>query len=93
MNEVFTEASSSEELDMFNCAEGALKSLCGIMSLMPLPPVLYKYELMVRQWVGLGPNLAGTNYSISCYGVGLRKTEHFHGTLSLWMPSCAGFVT
>jgi len=48
MNEVFTEASSSEELDMLNCAEGALKSLCCIMSLMPLPPVLYKYELMVR---------------------------------------------
>ena len=48
MNKIFAEASTCEDSDVFHCAESVLKSLDCILSLLPLPPVLYKYELMVR---------------------------------------------
>lgn len=48
MNKIFVEASTCEDSDILHCAESVLKSLDGILSLVPLPPVLYKYELMVR---------------------------------------------
>ena len=49
MNKIFVEASTCEDSDIFHCAESVLKSLDCILSLVPLPPVLYKYELMVRR--------------------------------------------
>ena len=49
MNKIFVEASTCEDSDIFHCAESVLKSLDCILSLVPLPPVLYKYELMVRE--------------------------------------------